>query len=168
MDAARRPARTGFLLSQLGAFASARFGELIRPAGLTPSTAGVLRIIARQPGLSQRKLADRLGAVPSRVVVLVDSLEGAGLVERSRDPEDRRHHRLDLTERGRQVLGELRGAAETQNADVLAPLDPEEREVFAALVSKLAAAHGLDPDVHRGYGDAPSPPSAPSAPSPPR
>ena len=146
-----RPPRTGYLLSQLGAFASTRFAELVKPAGLTPATAGVLRLIARDPGLSQRALATRLGAVPSRVVVLVDALEGAGLVARTRDPEDRRHHRLDVTDEGRRVLGTLRAAAETQNADVLAPLDPEEREALAALVAKLAAAHGLDPDVHAGY-----------------
>ncbi|MCE4026083.1 MarR family transcriptional regulator [Microbacterium sp. Au-Mic1] len=155
MDAARRPARTGFLLSQLGAFASARFAELVKPAGLTPATAGVLRILMQNPGLSQRALADRLGAVPSRVVVLVDTLEAAGLVSRTRDPDDRRHHRLDLTEAGRASLRGLRAAAEQQNADILGPLDPAEREAFTALVTRLAAAHGLDPEVHRGYGGSP-------------
>lgn len=151
MTTPRRPARTGFLLSQLGALASARFGELVRPAGLTPATAGVLRILAREPGLSQRALATRLGSAPSRVVVLVDALEQAGLVVRSRDPEDRRHHRLDVTDAGREVLGTLRTAAKTQNTDILAPLEPQEREAFAALVAKLAAGHGLDADVHAGY-----------------
>ncbi|PIO50134.1 MarR family transcriptional regulator [Leucobacter sp. OAMLP11] len=148
----RRPPRTGFLVSQLGGFAAARFAELIKPVGLTPATAGVLRIIATDPGLSQRELATRLGSVPSRVVVLVDSLEGAGLVSRTRDPADRRHHRLDATDAGRRVLGTLRTAAETQSRDILEPLEPEEREAFSALVAKLAAAHGLDPDVHVGYG----------------
>lgn len=152
MDVPRRPARTGFLLSQLGAFASARFAELVKPAGLTPATAGVLRILMQNPGISQRALADRLGAVPSRVVVLVDTLEAAGLVTRTRDPHDRRHHRLDLTDAGRASLRGLRAAAEEQNSDILAPLDPTERTTFSELVARLAAAHGLDPDVHRGYG----------------
>jgi len=152
MDAPRRPARTGFLLSQLGAFASARFAELVKPAGLTPATAGALRILMENPGISQRALADRLGAVPSRVVVLVDTLEAAGLVTRTRDPHDRRHHRLDLTDAGLASLRGLRAAAEEQNSDILAPLDPTERATFSELVARLAAAHGLDPDVHRGYG----------------
>ncbi|WP_336647614.1 MarR family winged helix-turn-helix transcriptional regulator [Microbacterium sp. MMO-10] len=155
MDTPRRPERTGFLLSQLGSFAAARFAELVKPAGLTPATAGALRILARSPGLSQRALADRLGAVPSRVVVLVDALEHAGLVSRTRDPDDRRHHRLDLTDAGRAALQGLRTAAEQQNADILGPLDPAEREAFAALVARLAAAHGIDPDVHRGFADHP-------------
>lgn len=151
MPAARRSARTGFLLSQLGTFASARFAELIKPTGLTPATAGVLRIIGREPELSQRELAARLGTVPSRVVVLVDTLETAGLVTRSRDRDDRRQHRLTVTEAGRRILDELRAAAETQNIDVLAPLEPTEREVFTALLSKLVAGHHLDHDVHTGY-----------------
>ncbi len=151
MDEPRRPAHPGFLLSQLGAFASSLFAELVKPVGLTPATAGALRILARNPGLSQRALADRLGAAPSRVVVLVDALESAGLVSRTRDPEDRRHHRLDLTDAGRAVLRGLREAAERQNAQLLAPLDPEERDALTALLSRLAAAHGLDPEVHRGY-----------------
>lgn len=157
MNAPRQPQRTGFLLSQLGAFASSRFAELIKPLGLTPATAGVLRILARTPGLSQRTLADRLGSVPSRVVVLVDSLESAGMVSRTRDPDDRRHHRLDLTEDGRAVLGQLRGAAEQQNADILDVLSADDRAAFAELVARLAAAHGLDPDVHRGYGSTATP-----------
>jgi DNA-binding MarR family transcriptional regulator len=151
MPNSRRPARTGFLLSQLGAFASARFAELIKPTGLTPATAGVLRIIGREPELSQRELATRLGSVPSRVVVLVDTLEEAGLVSRARDREDRRQYRLTLTETGRRILGELRTAAEIQNADVLAPLDPTEREAFTTLLLKLVTGHHLDHDVHTGY-----------------
>ncbi|WP_439901241.1 MarR family winged helix-turn-helix transcriptional regulator [Microbacterium azadirachtae] len=155
MNSPGGPERTGFLLSQLGSFAAARFAELVKPLGLTPAMAGALRILARSPGLSQRALADRLGAVPSRVVVLVDALEAAGFVSRTRDPEDRRHHRLDLTDAGRAAMGRLRGAAEQQNADLLAPLDAEERAALGALVSRLAAAHGIDPDVHRGFADHP-------------
>ena len=44
--------------------------------------------------------------------MLVDALEQAGLVVRARDPEDRRNHRLEVTEAGRQTLGALRAAAE--------------------------------------------------------
>ncbi len=149
--------RTAYLLSQVGAFSSARFAELVRPLGLTPAAAGALRLLSRSPGLSQRELADRLGAVPSRVVVLVDALEAGGFVARERHPDDRRNYRLSLTDRGREAMTSLRAAAEQQRAEVLAPLDDSERAQLDQLLSKLATAHALDPEVHIGYRASPAP-----------
>src|SRR6478752_7823905 len=112
-----RSTRTAFLLSQLGALASARFAERTRGLGLTPSEAGVLRLLGRNPGLSQRSLADRLGAVPSRVVPLIDSMEARGLVKRGRSSTDRRNYELRLTTEGTQLHRTLRGIAEQHEAE---------------------------------------------------
>jgi len=145
-----RSKRTAFLLSQLGALASARFAERTRELGLTPSDAGVLRLLGRTPGLSQRSLADRLGAVPSRVVPLIDSLEARGLVARGRSSADRRNYELRLTAEGTKVLGTLRGIAEQHEAELLAPLTREQSVQLAGLLNQLASAHALDKDLHRG------------------
>ncbi|SDK92550.1 DNA-binding transcriptional regulator, MarR family [Arthrobacter sp. ov407] len=144
-----RSKRTAFLLSQLGALASARFAERTRELGLTPSDAGVLRLLGRTPGLSQRSLADRLGAVPSRVVPLIDSLEARGLVARVRSLTDRRNYELRLTAEGMKVLGQLRGIAERHEAELLAPLTGEQAAQLGSLLATLARAHALDADVHR-------------------
>ncbi len=144
-----RSKRTAFLLSQLGALASARFAERTRELGLTPSDAGVLRLLGRTPGLSQRSLADRLGAVPSRVVPLIDSLEARGLVARVRSSTDRRNYELRLTAEGTKVLGKLRGIAERQEAELLAPLTSEQSAQLGSLLAMLASAHALDTDLHR-------------------
>ncbi len=144
-----RPQRTAFLLSQLGALASARFAERTRELELTPSDAGVLRLLGRDPGLSQRSLADRLGAVPSRVVPLIDSLETRGLVTRVRSRADRRNYELRLTAKGAKVLGSLRGIAEQHEAELLAPLSSEECAQLGSLLARLASAHALDTDLHR-------------------
>ena len=144
-----RSKRTAFLLSQLGALASARFAERTRELGLTPSDAGVLRLLGRTPGLSQRSLADRLGAVPSRVVPLIDSLEARGLVARVRSSTDRRNYELRLTDEGTKVLGKLRGIAERQEAELLAPLTSKQSAQLGSLLAMLASAHALDTDLHR-------------------
>ena len=144
-----RPKRTAFLLSQLGALASARFAEHTRELGLTPSDAGVLRLLGRTPGLSQRSLADRLGAVPSRVVPLIDSLEARGLVARVRSSTDRRNYELRLTAEGTKVLGALRGIAERHEAEILAPLTSEQSAQLGILLARLASVHALDTDLHR-------------------
>jgi DNA-binding MarR family transcriptional regulator len=149
--AQERPARIGFLLSQLGEHAGALFAARTRELGVTPSEAGVVRIIGRAPGISQRELADRLGAVQSRVVALVDRLELAGLVTRTRGTADRRTQLLNLTDTGRAMLGSLRGAAEAQEADLTDGLSDEQRTQLFGLLSALSSLRGLDADVHPGY-----------------
>jgi DNA-binding MarR family transcriptional regulator len=148
---ARRPARIGFLLTQLGTQAAASFDTRARELGVSPAEAGVVRILARQPGMNQRDLADKLGTAQSRVVALVDRLESARLVTRVRSAADRRSQELSLTDAGRVLLGRLRSAAETQEEEVAAGLDERERDQLYELLLKLSGLRGLDPDVHPGY-----------------
>lgn len=147
----QRPRGTAYLLSQLGVLAAGRFGDLLAPLDLTPPEAGVLRLLAREAGISQRALAERLGTAPSRVVVLVDGLERKGLVSRRRSETDRRNHELHLTDDGTTTLGRLRGVAETHEDDVLSGLTRAERAELRRLLAKLAESHGLDAEVHPGY-----------------
>jgi DNA-binding MarR family transcriptional regulator len=146
------PHRTAFLLSQLGALASARFAERTRTLGLTPADAGVLRLLGRTPGLNQRVLADRLGALPSRIVALIDSLEARGLVERTRSSADRRSYELRLTGNGQELLAALRRTVREHEDQLLGSLTPEQAEQLHDLLARLAAANSLDPDLHQNTG----------------
>lgn len=73
----------------------------LRPLGLTPSQAEVLRVLADHQPLTLSGLGELLVCEadnnPSR---LVDRLVSAGLVDRQTDPADRRNVRLSLTEVG--------------------------------------------------------------------
>jgi DNA-binding MarR family transcriptional regulator len=146
-----RPARIGFLLTQLGTFASDWFALKTRDLGITPAEAGVLRIVGRQPGINQRDLAQKLGTAQSRVVALIDSLQGAGLVNRTRSASDRRNQELHLTEEGRAIVKSLRTLAEEQEAEIADGLSPGDRTKLYELLLKLSAARGLDSDFHPGY-----------------
>jgi DNA-binding MarR family transcriptional regulator len=147
-----RPRRTAFLLAQLGALASSRFADRTRRIGLTPGDAGVLRLLGRTAGLSQRALADRLGAVPSRVVSLIDSLQERGLVERVRSTADRRNYELHLTARGQEVVRELRQIAEQHEAELLSPLTEEQALQLENLLTLLASGNKLDKDLFKDPG----------------
>jgi DNA-binding MarR family transcriptional regulator len=148
MTPSDRPARIGFLLSQLGTEASNTFAASARQLGITPAEAGVLRIVGRQPAINQRQLGEKLGTVQSRVVALIDSLASTGLVARSRSVTDRRNQELHLTDAGRAMLVRLRGAAEEQESEIAGGLDPAERAQLYGLLLKLSTTRGLDPDVH--------------------
>jgi len=141
--------RVAFLLSQVGSHASAGFDELVRALGLSPADAGVLRMLGRQPGMSQRALADRLGSPPSRMVAVIDRLEARGLVTRTRSASDRRNYELSLTAAGSDTLAQLRRIAERHDSDLLAALSPSQSAALADILATLADAHGLDRDIHR-------------------
>ena len=154
-EAVRKRTDVAFLLAQLGAYAAERFGERAAALDFTRPQAGLLRLISREPGQSQQAVARRLGTPPSRLVALVDGLEERGLIERRRNPGDRRNYALHLTAAGERAMADLSQAAMEHEHAVAAPLTQAERAQLSALLAKLAAAHGLVPGVHPGYRDLP-------------
>ena len=149
--AGRERTGTAFLLAQLGSYAAERFGERARALDFTRPQAGLLRLISREPGQSQQAVARRLGTPPSRLVALVDGLEQRDLIERRRNPGDRRNYALYLTPAGEQAMAGLAQAADDHDEEISAPLTPAERAELHKLLAKLAATHGLLPGVHPGY-----------------
>lgn len=141
------PARTAaMLLARVGAHAEDRFAERAGELGLTPPDVVLLRMIACDPGRSQRSLAAELGVVPSRVVALIDNLDARGLVDRRRSPKDRRHHALHLTEKARALLKRLRDVAYAHEDDICAALDMGERQRLTELLARIAEQQGLATD----------------------
>ena len=151
VPADRRPTGAAFLLAQLGVHGARCFAERVAQIGLTAPDAGLLRKIAADPGVSQQVLADHLGVMPSRMVLLVDELETKGIVERRRSTEDRRNYALHLTARGHQVLGQLSRVAAEHDESLCAALSKEERVQLRDLCRRIAEEQGLTPGVHPGY-----------------
>jgi DNA-binding MarR family transcriptional regulator len=140
--------RAGFLLVQLGTHAHRRFAERLADRGLHPRHFGMLSHLAAAEGQSQQAMSVALGIHRSAVVALVDDLEHRGLAERRRDPGDRRAYTLFLTSTGRELLEELRRAADEEDAELLAALDASERSQLISLLQRVADAQGLAAGVH--------------------
>src|SRR5271165_5318177 len=75
--------------------------------GMTRAQWVILFWLERQPGLSQKELAEILEVEPITVARLIDRLEGRGMVERRPDPRDRRIWRLHLSLPAHLVLREI-------------------------------------------------------------
>ncbi|MEA2281175.1 MAG: hypothetical protein QOK21_1782 [Solirubrobacteraceae bacterium] len=140
-----------FLLAQLGAHAASVFADRLLPLDLRPADVGVLSRLARSPGESQRALADALGMHAPRLVALIDDLEQRGLVERRRDPRDRRNYAISLTDAGRRTLRQISAVATQHEQAVTAALGEEERAQLASLLRRIADEQGLTPGVHPGF-----------------
>jgi DNA-binding MarR family transcriptional regulator len=140
-----------FLVAQVGGLAAMHFADRVRAAGVSPPQAGLLRVVAAEPGRTQQAVAGQLGLLPSRLVTLVDALEERGLIERRRDPKDRRNSALYVTDVGQATLKDVGRVAQAHGEEFLGPLNTAERAGLFDLLSTLAAYHGLTPDVHPGY-----------------
>jgi DNA-binding MarR family transcriptional regulator len=150
-DRETRPVSAAFHLSQVGAHAARRFSERVQTIGLTAPEAGILRMVNLDPGISQQALAEHLGVLPSRMVVLIDALEKKRLIERRPSAEDRRTYALHLTRTGTQMLEQLRHLATEHDKEICGALDDKERAILAELCRRIAAQQGLTPGVHPGY-----------------
>jgi len=69
----------------------------------------ILALAAEHPGLSNRPLADMLGAAPPVITRAADRLVMLGLLLRMQDDEDRRKVCLTVTAAGRRLLREMAG-----------------------------------------------------------
>ncbi|GGN42607.1 MarR family winged helix-turn-helix transcriptional regulator [Streptomyces fuscichromogenes] len=109
-----------------------------RDLGITPAQSRLLRTLAHYdtpPRMAD--LAARLEVVPRAVTTLVDGLEASGKVCRVPDPANRRVTRIEVTDEGRETLGELRAARRSAAAEILAPLSEEQRELLGGLLDTL-------------------------------
>lgn len=86
-----------------------RFGDALKPHGITPTQYNVLRILrgAGAVGLCRNEIRERLVAQVPDVTRLLDRMEDAGLVERERDAADRRLVTTRITGAGLQLLKRL-------------------------------------------------------------
>lgn len=141
----------GFLLSQLGHRAATLFAELLAPLDLTPPLAGIVRMVARQPGMSQQELAQRLNLLPSRVVAFVDDLETRGYITRQRNDTDRRLYALRLTDTGQNLMTKLGSVAREHDRQLTKGLNTDQRSQLRSLLAHLAETQNLIPAVHPGY-----------------
>jgi len=140
-----------FLVSQVGALAALEFGARLAPLGIKPHHAGILRILGRNPGISQQALSEVLGVFASRLVLLLDELETQQLLERRANPSDRRSYRLRLTARGRKTLAAIGTVTLALEEQLFAALTPKERSLLTDLLTRVAAGQGLEPGVHSAY-----------------
>ncbi|CAM5546882.1 hypothetical protein GCM10010329_26940 [Streptomyces spiroverticillatus] len=133
-------ADTGYLLYRLGLRSGQLFNTSLQESGLRLRHYALLRFLAGSEGALQRELSARLGYDPSAIVGLVDDLERLGFAERRPAPGDRRSRVVVLTEAGRAFLKSTEAAGERVTDDLLAPLDPAERDTLHALLRRVAEA----------------------------
>jgi len=130
-----------FLLKRLGFAAKSRSLDEYERYGLSPYHHAILALLEGSVPETQAEIADALGYDRGTLVGLLDELEEQKLVERKRDPDDRRRHLVRITGDGKRTLAKLRALSKRLEDEFLAPLDAEQRKELHALLLVLAGRH---------------------------
>jgi DNA-binding MarR family transcriptional regulator len=113
------------------------FDRLAVGMGVTRAQWKVLFKLTRRPGLRQGELADMLDLEPITLCRIVDRLEEAGLVERTRDPEDRRAWRLHVTAKAQPLIDKLQAVGADLVAQAFAGIDPKEIQITRNVLARV-------------------------------
>lgn len=99
----------------------------------------VLRSLAEEDGLSQRRLAALLSVEAPTLTRHLDRMAADGLVVRRQDPGDRRVTRVHLTGAGRRMHGALLQVVEGLAAEFDALVSPREAAVLERVLDRIDA-----------------------------
>lgn len=116
-----------YLLTRAGLAVTSQLKRGFQEAGLfgvKPAYLGVLMSLWREDGLKAIELGRRAGLEPSTMTGLLDRMERDELVKREDDPEDRRAHRILLTDNGRDYEKRVMPVIDEILTRVLVGLDP--------------------------------------------
>lgn len=115
----------------------ADFEQMLKPYGITATQYNVLRILrgADEKGLCRNEVRDRLLNKMPDTTRLLDRMEKAGLISRSREHEDRRLVATRLTKKGRELVDELDPVVARQHKTRLGHLPEKQLAALNALLT---------------------------------
>jgi DNA-binding MarR family transcriptional regulator len=112
---------------------------------LPPAHSELLRLAADRPGITVADAAHELRLAPNTVSTLVGKLTAAGLLRRSRGPQDARTALLTITDSARSRLAQYRDLRADLAGQALGRLSAADRRALAAaLPALLRLAEGME------------------------
>lgn len=135
-----------FLLHDVARLLRVDADKRARCHDMTRAQWGILIWLERQPGISQKELAELLEVEPITVARLIDRLEARGMVERRPDPRDRRIWRLHLRPAARPLLHEIHDQRAAIAHMLTDGIDEETLDTMIETLSRMKAT--LTQDAH--------------------
>ena len=114
------------------------FDQSVKLKGLTRAKWTLIAAVARNPGCTQRTIAQALEVSEITVGRLIDRLCEEGYLRRTENPSDRRAYRLYLAAGAQPVLDRLDEVARSHEAEIFAGFDNEDLEKLDELLEAIA------------------------------
>ncbi|MFD9722278.1 MarR family winged helix-turn-helix transcriptional regulator [Streptomyces sp. NPDC059072] len=129
-----------WLVGRVAARGRGLVADAIAAEGLKLMHHAVLAATAEYGPVTQADLGRRLAIDPKDMVGILNHLQKQGLVLRAPHPSDRRKNAVTVTPEGTATLSRCGALAEAANAELLAPLTPDEQGQLMALLTRLHEA----------------------------
>jgi DNA-binding MarR family transcriptional regulator len=129
--------RTTLALAFSGHTAAAQIRKALAEYGLKPTHGYALLRLSDQGSTSQQSLAEALATDPSVLVAVLNDLELEGLIERRRDPADRRRHIVEITPQGKSRAADFEAALAAVEAALFADLTAGEIATLRGLLARV-------------------------------
>jgi DNA-binding MarR family transcriptional regulator len=114
--------------------------EIMQPLDLTPKQFVTLEFVSNNPEIPQKDIAHHVGTSPPMMVNILDELTKRKLVRRVRSQDDRRRQFVQVTEKGAELLEEVKRRA-FEVEDIFAEetgLTQDEYQTLRKLLKKVA------------------------------
>jgi len=99
----------------------------------------ILVALKTRRAANQRELAESLGIQGATLTHHLNAMESAGLVTRTRDPDNRRVHVVEMTADGEAAFHRLRGAATAFDRALRSGFSEREITTLAGFLRRIAA-----------------------------
>jgi MarR family transcriptional regulator, transcriptional regulator for hemolysin len=129
----------GLLLTRTAKVVSRAFDQALTEAGGSLPTWLVLVSLEGRAHGAQREVADAVGIEGPTLTHHLNRMEAAGLVTRRRDPDNRRAHRVELTEDGEAAFRRLLQTVASFDVRLRAGLADRELTALRGLLDRLRA-----------------------------
>jgi DNA-binding MarR family transcriptional regulator len=106
---------------------------------LTPVQLHIVMWLGTDDALTMGELARRVAVTEKTITGVVDRLERDGMVQRDRDPVDRRVVQVTLAARGAKLFRRIDGEIEATLTRFLGLLDSSDRRHLVRMMEKLTA-----------------------------
>lgn len=105
--------------------------------GLRRSTYSALSVLRDNPALRQSDLSEILSIERPNLVQILDELRHSGLIDRVRDPSDRRAYRLSVTATGAALVVRASAVLMAYDRGLTAGMSTAEREALIAALRRV-------------------------------
>ena len=110
----------------------------IKEGGLTVSQFAVLEMLYHKGDLRICEILEKALATGGNMTVVIDNLAKEDLVKRCVDPKDRRVNLISITEKGRQLIGDIFPKHVENINEIFSVLTTEEKNNLISLLKKLS------------------------------